>query len=105
LQEKHYNKIIETGRYFDDQSFTGTKAYTWAVSVLRSFHDLLIKTLDAWDIFASHELRYFETSSDMLQSIWAEYMADMDKNVSEMRYLQRSLVQRIETFDRMKDGV
>ncbi|KAL9625601.1 MAG: hypothetical protein Q9160_000314 [Pyrenula sp. 1 TL-2023] len=94
---------IET--FFDDEHFSGTKKYTWAVSLLRRFHDLLLKTIESWDLFVSTELDFFDVDSEVLRDLWGNYFSRITNDVSELRFMQRSLEQRIQTFDRMKDGV
>ncbi len=91
--------------FFDDEGYTWTKNYTWAVSTLRQFHDSLLMTIDAWQEFALGDIQYFATGSTKLDALWKEYMDSLFDDMSELRYLQRSLLQRIQTFDRMKDGV
>lgn len=94
---------IET--FFDDEHFSGTKKYTWAVSLLRRFHNLLLKTIESWDLFVSTELDFFDVDSEVLSNLWGDYFSKITNDVNELRFMQRSLEQRIQTFDRMKDGV
>jgi hypothetical protein len=105
VQELAYDKEIRTGQFSYDKDFKKTTRYTWALSVLRRFHDLLLKTLEAWEDFADGELQYFNTNSETLDKLWDRYYESLSNDVSELVYLRRSLLQRIQTFDRMKDGV
>lgn len=89
----------------DDDRFTGTKNYTLATSILRRYHDLLLKTIESWDTFAAGELRYFDNNSPVLQRLWNGPITSLFNDVSELRFLQRSILQKIQTFDRMTDGV
>lgn len=104
-QEVAYALEIRNGQFSHDKDFKKTTRYTWALSVLRRFHDLLLKTLEAWEEFASGELRYFDTNSEVLDRLWDRYYESIFNDVSELLYLRRSLLQRIQTYDRMKDGV
>jgi hypothetical protein len=65
----------------------------------------LLKSLEAWDEFAAGELKYFDTNSETLDRLWDHYYESLFNDVSELVYLRQSLLQRISTFDRMKDGV
>ena len=91
--------------FFDDPKYTRTKKYTQAVSVLRRFHDTLYMTIEAWQEFACGDMQYFMTKSPGLDALWRKHIDSLFDDVSELRYIQRSLLQRIQTFDRMKDGV
>jgi hypothetical protein len=104
-QEELYEGEIRSGLFSYDKDFKKTTRYTWALSILRRFHDLLLKTLEAWDEFAAGELKYFDTNNEILDGHWDRYYESLFNDVSELVYLQRSLLQRIQTFDRMKDGV
>lgn len=73
--------------------------------MLRRFYDLLLKTIESWDLFASTEVYFFEVDSDVLRNLWGDYFSSITRDVNELRFMQRSLEQRIQTFDRMKDGV
>jgi hypothetical protein len=96
---------METEEFFDNEQYTWTISYTRAVSILRRFHDALLLTVEAWQEFELGEILYFETKSTELDALWKQYMDSLFNEISELRYLQRSLLQRIQTFDRMKDGV
>jgi hypothetical protein len=96
---------METEEFFDNERYTWTVSYTRAVSILRRFHDALFLTIEAWQEFALGDIFYFETKSPQLDALWKQYTDSLFNDMSELRYLQRSLLQRISTFDRMKDGV
>ena len=96
---------METEEFFDNERYTWTVSYTKAVSVLRKFQDALLLSLEAWQDFALGDLLYFETKGTELDALWKPYLDSLFNDMSELRYLQRSLLQRIQTFDRMKDGV
>jgi hypothetical protein len=104
-QEAVYEKEIRTDQFSEDKDFRKITRYTWTLSVLRRFHDLLLKTLQAWEEFASGELKYFDTNSEILDRLWDRYYESLFNDASELLYLERSLLQKIQTFDRMKDGV
>jgi hypothetical protein len=96
---------METEEFFDDERYTWTVSYTRAVSILHRFHDALLLTIEAWQEFALRDILYFETKSTELDALWKQYIDSLFNDMSELRYLQRSLLQRIQTFDRMRNGV
>ena len=96
---------METEDFFDDERYTWTKNYTWAVAILRRFHDALLMTIESWQEFAVGDMQYLETKNVGLDALWKEYIDSLFNDMSDLRYLQRSILQRIQTFDRMKDGV
>jgi len=91
--------------FFDDAQLGRTKSYTKAVSITRKFNDVLILSLDTFRDFEQGELQYFNTGNETLDDIWKTYLASVFDDFATMRYLQRVLVQKIQTFDRMKDGL
>ncbi|KIX04584.1 uncharacterized protein Z518_05454 [Rhinocladiella mackenziei CBS 650.93] len=103
--ENAYHDVIDTDKFFDDEALSRTKSYTRAVSILRKFHDLLSLTLDSFQEFSRNELKYFETSSEVLDRFWTSYLESVFESTETLRHWQRMLLQKIQTFDRMKDGV
>lgn len=93
------------GEFSDDKDFQKTIRYTWALTILRRFHDPLVKTLEAWDEFAAGELKYFETNSEALNSQLDRYYVSLFDDVSKLVRMQQTIHHRIQTFDRMKDAV
>jgi len=66
---------------------------------------MLSLTLDTFEDFTKGELGYFETNSETLDKFWSTYLESIFEDSASLRYWQRMLSQRIQTFDRMKDGV
>jgi conjugal transfer/entry exclusion protein len=62
-------------------------------------------TIESFQEFSTNELQYFRTDSEKLDAYWKRYIDSLFEDVSDLRLWQRSLQQRIQTFDRMKDGV
>jgi hypothetical protein len=100
-----YNRDIVEGRFFDDRSFTGTLRSTRAVSVLRRFREVLGDTLYGWDTFANMEPECFVCEYPALNETWSSYVSRTNDAVAHLRFLERSLAQKIQLFDRMKDDV
>jgi len=103
--ETAYNGSMDGYDFFDDAQLGRTKSYTKAVSIMRRFNDMLSLSLDTFRDFELGELQYFGTGNAMLDDIWKPYLDSIFDDFGTMRYLQRVLVQKIQTFDRMKDGV
>lgn len=104
-KENAYHRTFDTLDSFDDESLTRTKSYTRAVFILRQFHDMLNLTLDTFEDFIDGELGYFETNIETLDKFWSRYLESISDDLASLRYWQRMLSQKIQTFDRMKDGV
>ena len=75
------------------------------MQVLRLFHKSLVNLLDSWNSFQAGEIRYFRVKDDNLDRRWRSHLARIDKDITELRFLRRSLQQRIETFENMRNGV
>jgi hypothetical protein len=107
-QENAYSASVEAPNgndFFDDAQLGRTKSYTKAVSILKKFSDTLALTLDTMRDFELGEMQYLDPGNDALREMWNAYYDSISDDVSIMRYLRRLLIHRIQTFDRMKDGV
>ncbi|MCJ1247183.1 hypothetical protein MMC30_004397 [Trapelia coarctata] len=90
----------------DDPDLTRTHEYTWTVQLLRVLHNSLVKIIESWKRFERGELRYFQTEEPRaFHMLWSKYLAGIEKDLTELRYLRRSLQQMLEMFDNMRDGV
>lgn len=64
-----------------------------------------MKILESWTAFENGELEYFDDrGQDDLRNLWNDYLANIEKDVNELRSLQRTLQQRTEMFDGMRNG-
>jgi hypothetical protein len=82
-----------------------TRSYTKAASILRQLHDALFAQNDSLQIFFDDNMQYFETRDAELE---ARCKSQLDRIFNEMIHLrrwQRRLMQRIQRFDGMKEGV
>ena len=85
---------------------TRMREYTWTVELLRVLHNTLVKIIDSWEGFEKGELRYFQTEEPRaFHVLWNKYLAGIEKDLTELRSLRRSLQQMLEMFDNMRDGV
>lgn len=101
-----FNKGILADTFVDDGKFTRTKEYTWTVQFLRLLHHSLVNLLESWHRFQSGEVRYFRVrENDDLDKRCRSHLAKIDKEITELRFLRRSIQQRIEVFDNMRNGV
>ena len=92
----------------DHKTFRRTKEYqyTAVTDLLRLLHNTLVKIIESWEDFEKGEVQYFEVEEyQALRKAWDSYLAAISKAMSELRYLRRSLGQRIEMFDNKKSGV
>ncbi|KIY03609.1 uncharacterized protein Z520_00300 [Fonsecaea multimorphosa CBS 102226] len=103
--ETAYYASMDGNDFFDDAQLGRTKSYTKAVSILRKFNDMLNLTLETFQDFEQGELQFLNTRDEKLDDLWKIYLDRIFEDFATMRYLQRVLVQKIQTFDRMKDGV
>lgn len=90
----------------DDVKFTRTRAYTESIELLRLLHNALVKFIESWESFESGEIRYFDVrEQDTLRKVCESSLASVEIDMTELRFLRRSLQQRIDMFDNMKNGV
>ena len=97
-----------TGRasLIDDAAFSRTREYTSTIELLRLLHNDLIKIIDSWESFDRGEIQYFDIrDQESLRKRWESYLANIEKDISELRFLRRSLHQRIESLDSKRNGV
>ncbi|ETI29380.1 hypothetical protein G647_01833 [Cladophialophora carrionii CBS 160.54] len=102
----YYKSMAGDGNdFFDDAQLGRTKSYTNAVYIMRKFNDTLSLSLDTFQDFQQGELLYFDTGNKQHDEAWKRYFDTIYEDLASMRYLQRVLLQKIQTFDRMKDDV
>lgn len=86
--------------------FSRTREFTTSVDLLRLLHDDLVKIIDSWESFDRGEIQYFDIrDQELLRKRWESYLASIEKNISELRFLRRSLQQSIESLDSKRNGV
>lgn len=70
------------------------------------FHNSLVNLLESWASFQAGEIHYFQVrDNDSLAELWVSYHASIEEDIKELRFLRRSIRQRIEMFDNMRNGV
>ena len=90
----------------DDVKFTRTQAYIESIELLRLLHNALVKVIESWESFENGEIRYFDVrEQDTLRKVCESSLASIEKDMTELRFLRRSLQQRIDMFDNMRNGV
>lgn len=90
----------------DDAGLNRTRELTWTTELLRLLHGSLVRSIESWESFDDGELQYFHVEEQQtLRQSWDIYIAEIEKDINELRSLRRILQQKIETFDNIKDGV
>ena len=98
----HYSKAPLT----DDKKFSRTRDYTATIDLLRLLHNSLVRIIESWERFGSGEVQYFEIKGEeSLQAIWEDYLASIEKDMTELRFLRRVLSQNIEGLNNKRSGV
>ena len=98
----HYRKAPLT----DDRKFSRTREYTATIDLLRILHNSLVRIVESWDSFGSGEVQYFEIrNEESLQAKWEDYLASIEKDITELRFLRRVLSQNIEALNNKRSGV
>ncbi|KAL2864841.1 uncharacterized protein BJX67DRAFT_383469 [Aspergillus lucknowensis] len=91
----------------DDSDLKVSNAYTWAIQVLQLFSNQLVKTIEAWNEFADKHLHVFhpdETPANFLPKVQG-YLESLDTDVSELRFIYRTIVQRIGAFESRRSNI
>lgn len=90
----------------DDTKFTRTRDYTATIDLLILLFNSLVRFIESWESFTEGEVQYFEVrDQDALRKIWEIYLASMEKDVAELRFLRRALDQRIQALNNKRSGV
>lgn len=90
----------------DDTKFSRTRDYTASIDLLRLLFNSLVRFIEAWESFADGEVQYFEIrDQDPLRQIWETYLASMEKDMAELRFLRSALDQRIQALNNKRNGV
>lgn len=105
-EESIFDEGLRTSSLVDDAKLTRTKEYTRTIDLLRLLHNALVKLIEAWQHFEAGEIQYFEMKEHLtLRKTWEAYLAGINKDMAELRFLGLSLHQRIEMFDKKRGGV
>ena len=105
-EESIFNEGSKAAALVDDVTFQRTKEYTTITDLLRLLYNSLVKLIESWENFANGEIQYFDvTEFPALEKKWDSYKASINQDMSELRYLRRTLMQRIEMFDNKRSGV
>ena len=98
----HYSKAPLT----DDKKFSRTRDYTATIDLLRLLHNSLVRIIESWERFGDGEVQYFEIKGEeSLQAIWEDYLASIEKDMTELRSLRLVLSQNIEGLKNKRSGV
>ena len=90
----------------DDTQFSRTRDYTVTIDLLRLLLNSLVRFIESWESFADGEVQYFEVrNQETLRSIWETYLANVEKDMTELRFLRRVLDQMIEGLTNKRSGV
>ncbi|MCJ1383575.1 hypothetical protein MMC17_006689 [Xylographa soralifera] len=103
--ESHYIRIIDSGDLRDDTDMALTRSYMKAVSILHQLHDTLSTQLDSLRTFLDEEMQVFESGDKISSGRWKYYLDRIWRNVANLRKRERRLMQRLNRFNEMKDGV
>lgn len=76
-----------------------------AVSILHQLHDTLFAQLASLQTFLDNEIPYFETRDKDLDEQSRYYFDRISREMVHLRRWERRLMQRMQRFDGMKDGV
>ena len=98
----HYSKAPLT----DDKKFSRTRDYTATIDLLRLLHNSLVRIIESWERFGDGEVQYFEIKDEeSLRAIWEDYLASIEKDMTELRFFRRVLSQNIEVLHNKRSGV
>ncbi|RDW64274.1 hypothetical protein BP5796_10776 [Coleophoma crateriformis] len=88
-------------------NITQQKGFKWTIRILRQFTNLISKTIDTWETFKDGEIRYFYSpeSEQLAQAHWGDLLAAIDKDVTDLKDLRRSLYYHTELFENMTNSL
>ena len=90
----------------DDTKFSRTRDYTATIDLLRLLLNSLVRFIESWESFADGEVQYFEVKDqESLRKMWENYLAGIEKDMAELRFLRRALDQRIQALNNKRSGV
>ncbi|KAI4176762.1 MAG: hypothetical protein LQ343_000855 [Gyalolechia ehrenbergii] len=105
-EESIFNEDAKAASLGDDVTIQRTKESTTITDLLRLLHDALVKIIGSWEDLEKSEVQYFEVEEYQAPpKAWDSNLASVNKDVSELRYVKRSLLQQIEMFANKRSGV
>lgn len=87
----------------DDITLSRPEIYDWIVLILRQFKQLIAKTVGAWESFEEGEVRFFEPEESGNRK--ASLLGVIRKQVSDLKALYETLLEKTEMFDNMQSRV
>jgi hypothetical protein len=87
----------------DDITFSRPEIYDWIVLILRQFKQLIAKTVRALESFEEGEARFFESEEPGNRK--ASLLGVIRKQVSDLKTLHETLLEKTEMFDNMQSRV
>jgi hypothetical protein len=106
-EEDTFNGPSTARKRTDDGDLKLTNDYTWAIQVLQLFSNQLVKTIEAWNEFADKHLHVFhpdETPANFLPKVQS-YLESLDTDVSELRFIYKTIIRRIGAFESKRSNV
>ncbi|KAL9118402.1 MAG: hypothetical protein Q9187_005054, partial [Circinaria calcarea] len=104
-EERVFDEEKRKSSLVDDASFSRTQEYTSTLELVRLLYHSLVKIIECWENFDRNEIHYFDVADhSAIRHRWNKYLASIEKDLTELRFFRRSLLQRIEMFDNMRNG-
>jgi len=105
-EERIFNEEVRKASLTDDVEFTRTREYTTTIELLRLLYNTLVRIIESWEGFDDGEVQYFDIrDNEDLGRRWESYFASIQRNMTELWYLRRTIQQRIDALDSKKNGV
>ncbi len=98
---------------FDDDAFTTSKRYFWAINFIHEADKLLDNSIQQWAQYKRHSVTPWKTGSRSGEPYWHEQSQkvlaaaeqEADKACEELRLLRQEFQERLERITIMRDGV
>ena len=91
---------------FEDESFSRSRKYFWAIEALTTFIDRISEIIDAWRRYKKHEVTpYLKSTSWREYDQLARHMEKAESEVSKLERIQSQLEKHLERTKLSRDGV
>jgi hypothetical protein len=98
---------------FDDDTFSTSKRYFWAINFIHEAAKLLDNSIQQWPQYKRHSVAPWKTGAKSGEPYWRQQSQkvlavaeqEADKSSDELRFLRQEFQERLQRITVMRDGV
>ena len=89
---------------WDDENFTRSRTYFWAINALAQFHKTLTSTLYQWENYYNARIKPFQ-DLELLTEYDLRNLQAIEKDISSLQSIKLHFAEQRESTKSLRDGV